>query len=96
MIMKTFNVIMDVKIPEGKYEEVESWGSSPKEYIISVIKDHAQERGMIVNIVAEEVDHPLMTRLSENRDAIMRQDALNDLEEEVLNAKMCIGGTCED
>ena len=45
--MKRFSVIIEVEIDEKKYNEVESWGVEPSDYVCSVIADHAKDRGFL-------------------------------------------------
>jgi len=94
-----FNAIIDIKLDKGTYDEILSWQEEvhPVNYIESIIKDHAQEKGLIVNIDVVESDHAMTDRLNEKREVMMKEDAMNELEDEIIkNNKFCIGGNCED
>jgi len=39
----------------------------------------------------------MIDRLNEKRELMMKEDAMNELEDEIIkNNKFCIGGNCED
>ena len=99
MKYKRFNAILDIKLDEETYNKVESWQeeTKPVDYIKSIIKDHAQDRGLLVQIDVIESDHAMIDRLDEKRELMMKEDAMNELEDEIIkNSKFCIGGNCED
>ena len=52
MKYKRFNAILDIKLDEETYNKVESWQeeTKPVDYIKSIIKDHAQDRGLLIQI----------------------------------------------
>lgn len=96
--MKTYSAVIEIKMSEDKIKEIESWGEdiTPITYIDSVIGDHAKDRGLIVKMEITEVDTPMFNRLTETQIHLSNQDALEDLEEEILSGKACINGNCED
>ena len=99
MKYKRFNAILDIKLDEETYNKVESWQeeTKPVDYIKSIIKDHAQDRGLLIQIDVIEGDHAMIDRLDEKRELMMKEDAMNELEDEIIkNSKFCIGGNCED
>ena len=99
MKYKRFNAILDIKLDEKTYNKVESWQeeTKPVDYIKSIIKDHAQDRGLLIQIDVIESDHAMIDRLDEKRELMMKEDAMNELEDEIIkNSKFCIGGNCED
>ncbi len=99
MKYKRFNAILDIKLDEETYNKVESWQeeTKPVDYIKSIIKDHAQDRGLLIQIDVIESDHAMIDRLDEKRELMMKEDAMNELEDEIIkNSKFCIGGNCED
>lgn len=95
---KRFSVIIDVKLDNEKYEKVSNWeGIEPVDFVKSVIADHARDRGLLLQIDVCESDNPLVDRLMETREKIMKDDAFKELEDEIIsNSKFCIGGNCED
>jgi len=57
MKYKRFNAILDIKLDEETYNKVEGWREetklddiSPVDYIKSIIKDHAQDRGLLIQV----------------------------------------------
>ena len=48
MTLKKFSVLIEVELDQKKYDEVESWGISPSDYVASIISDHARDRGLII------------------------------------------------
>ncbi len=96
MMIKKFSVIIDVELDQKKYNEVESWGISPSDYVNSIITDHGRDRGLIMKTSVTEVEHSLYKRLTIASDDFIGKDAIADIEEAVLKNKMCIGGNCED
>ena len=99
MKYKRFHAILDIKLDEETYNKVESWQeeTKPVDYIKSIIKDHAQDRGLLIQIDVIESDHAMIDRLDEKRELMMKEDAMNELEDEIIkNSKFCIGGNCED
>jgi len=104
MKYKRFNAILDIKLDEETYNKVEGWREetklddiSPVDYIKSIIKDHAQDRGLLIQADVVESDHAMIDRLNEKRELMMKEDAMNELEDEIIkNNKFCIGGNCED
>ena len=96
MMLKKFSVIIEVELDQKKYDEVESWGVAPSDYIASIISDHERDRGLILKTSVTEIEHSLYKRLCVASDDFIGKDAIADIEEAVLKNKMCIGGNCED
>ena len=73
MKYKRFNAILDIKLDEETYNKVESWQeeTKPVDYIKSIIKDHAQDRGLLIQIDVIESDHAMIDRLDEKRELMM-------------------------
>ena len=96
MDVKPFTVVMEVLIPEGKVKEVESWNENItiEDYVESVVKDHVQDRGMICKLAVVERD--LYKDVKEYAHEVANHKAVIALEQEILESKMCIGGSCED
>lgn len=95
---KRFSVVIDVRLDDSKYDKVSQWeGIEPTDFVRSVIQDHAQDRGLLVDIDVTESDSPMVDKLKEKRAELMREDALNDIEAEIMaNNINCVGGNCED
>ena len=95
---KRFNVIIDVRLDDVKYKKVSEWeGIEPTDFVRSVIQDHAQDRGLLVDINVVESDHPILPKLVDKRDEIIKEDALTDIENEIMaNNINCGGGNCDD
>ena len=95
---KRFSVVIDVRLDDSKYNKVSQWeGIEPTDFVRSVIQDHAQDRGLLVDIDVTESDSPMVDKLKEKRSELMREDALNDIEAEIMaNNINCVGGNCED
>ena len=96
--MKTikFSVVASITIDEDKLRMIGSLGGeiTPETYIESVIKDHVQDRGMLININVLEGD--IYKDVKEYQHTLINHKAVEELEQEILDAKMCINGTCED
>ena len=94
--MKRFSVIIEVEIDEKKYNEVESWGVEPSDYVCSVIADHAKDRGFIIKTSVTEVERSLYSRLRVVADDFIGKDAIEDIEKAALANARCLNGKCED
>jgi len=96
MEMKAFTIVSEVLVPVGKVKEVESWTESItiEDYIESVIKDHVQDRGMLCKVAVVEGD--LYKEVKEYAHVTANHKAVIELEKEILEAKQCINGSCED
>ena len=96
MEMKAFTIVSEVLVPVGKVKEVESWAETItiEDYIESVIKDHVQDRGMLCKVAVVEGD--LYKDVKEYAHVTANHKAVAELEKEILEAKQCINGSCED
>ena len=96
MEMKAFTIVSEVLVPVGKVKEVESWAETItiEDYIESVIKDHVQDRGMLCKVAVVEGD--LYKEVKEYAHVTANHKAVIELEKEILEAKQCINGSCED
>jgi len=93
--MKRFLVLAEVEIDEKKYNEVESWGVEPSDWITSVLADHGRDRGMLIKMRCMETDYHLLDDVSRSADAIAKNKAFDELEEVMLTNNMCPSGNCE-
>jgi hypothetical protein len=96
MEVKAFTIVSEVLVPVGKVKEVESWTESItiEDYIESVIKDHVQDRGMLCKVAVVEGD--LYKEVKEYAHVTANHKAVAELEKEILEAKNCANGICED
>ena len=96
MEVKAFTIVAEVLVPEGKVKEVESWNENItiEDFIESVIKDHVQDRGMLCKVAVVEGD--LYKDVKEYAHVTANHKAVIELEKEILEAKQCINGVCED
>lgn len=91
-----FSVVANITLDEDKLRMIGSLGGdiTPETYIESVIKDHVQDRGMMININVLEGD--IYKDVKEYQHTLINHKAVLELEQEILDSKMCINGTCED
>jgi hypothetical protein len=94
--MKKFFVMMEVHVDEAKYNEVNSWGVNPTDYVKTMLTDTARDRGLVIRPMVVETQSRLFDYLGEIIEKKMRDDAIAELEEEILAGKACINGNCED
>jgi hypothetical protein len=97
MEVKAFTIVSEVLVPEGKIKEVESWNENItiEDFIQSVIKDHVQDRGMLCKVAVVEGD--LYNEVKEYAHVtVLNNKAVEELEKEILEAKNCANGICED
>ena len=91
-----FLAIVEVSIPKAKLDEIESWGEdiTGETYVASVIKDHVKDKGLLCKI--EVIEGEIYSEVKEYAYEVINNKAVEELEKEILEAKNCIGGTCED
>jgi len=91
-----FTVVAEVSIPKAKLKEIESWGEdiTGEMYIGSVIKDHVQDKGLLCKL--DVIEGEVYNEVKEYAYEVLNHKAVEELEKEILEAKQCIGGTCED
>ena len=96
--MKKYSVVIEIDMPDEKANEIEKWGEdiTPVTYINSIIADHVRDRGLQIKLDTTEVVKPIFVRLTETQSYLAQQDAMEDLEDEILSGKACINGNCED
>ena len=96
--MRLFSVILEVQMPEEKAKEIESWNEDMEvsDFVDSVIKDHARDRGLVIKGGTISVSRSIVSQLTEYQADIINHDNLDDLEEEILSGKACVNGNCED
>jgi len=91
-----FSVVAHVTLDEDKLRMIGSLGGdiTPETYIESVIKDHVQDRGMMISINVLEGD--IYKDVREYQHTLINHIAVEELEREILEAKACVNGNCED
>ena len=93
--MKKFIYIAEVRLDEKRCDEVESWGLLAEDFIDSVLTDHGRDRGFIMKTHAIETDHSKYDLAINTVFDSIREDATEELENEILTNRMCLGGNCE-
>jgi len=95
MKVKPLTVVVEVLVPEGMAQSIESWNEdiSVESHVASIIKDQVQERGYFCK--AEAFSVVAYDELCQTTLRFIENNALADIEDEILN-KACIGGNCED
>jgi hypothetical protein len=88
--------VVELGVPEGKIKEVESWTENITidDYLASIISDHVQDRGVLCKTAI--VEGELYKDVKEYAHVVANNKAVAELEAEILDAKACIGGSCED
>jgi uncharacterized ParB-like nuclease family protein len=91
-----FTVVAEIGIPKAKLNDIESWGEdiTGETYIASVIKDHVADKGLLCKL--DVIEGEVYGEVKEYAYEVINYKAVEELEKEILEAKMCIGGTCED
>ncbi len=91
-----FLAIVEVSIPKAKLDEIESWGEdiTGETYVASVIKDHVKDKGLLCKI--EVIEGEIYSEVKEYAYEVINNKAVEELEKEILEAKQCMNGTCED
>ena len=91
-----FTVVAEVSIPKAKLKDIESWNEeiTGETYIASVIKDHVQDKGLLCKL--DVIEGEVYNEAKEYAYEVLNHKAVEELEKEILEAKQCIGGTCED
>jgi hypothetical protein len=84
--VKKYTLVVEVGVPENIPKDVEN--------LIFNIKHHCQGDGMVVRWELHELD--AFDKLNAEAINISKNQALIELEEEILNSKMCLNGNCED
>ena len=91
-----FTVVAEVGIPKAKLKDIESWNEeiTGETYISSIIKDHVQDKGLLCKL--DVIEGEVYSEVKEYAYEVLNHKAVEELEKEILEAKQCIGGTCED
>jgi hypothetical protein len=96
MEMVKFLSVVEVSMPKDKLIEIESWGEdiTGETYIASVIKDHVADKGLLCKI--DVIEGQIYNEVKEYAYEVLNNKAVEELEREILEAKNCANGICED
>jgi NAD-dependent DNA ligase len=91
-----FTVIAEVGIPKAKLNDIESWGEdiTGETYIASVIQDHVADKGLLCKL--DVIEGEVYSEVKEYAYEVLNNKAVEELEREILEAKNCANGICED
>ena len=91
-----FTVIAEVSIPKAKLNDIESWNEdiTGETYIASVIKDHVADKGLLCKL--DVIEGEVYSEVKEYAYEVLNHKAVEELEKEILEAKNCANGICED
>jgi hypothetical protein len=91
-----FLAVVEVTMPKEKLTEIESWGEdiTGETYIQSIIKDHVSDKGLLCKLDVIEGD--ILLEVREYAYEVLNNKAVEELEREILEAKNCANGICED
>jgi len=89
-----FNAVVEISVDEEFIKPYDN-GEIPYEQALSaIINDALNKRGN--SSKTKVYRHNMFERLNENAEDYLIRDAKEEIENEILNSKMCIGGSCED
>lgn len=91
-----FLAVVEVSMDKGRVKEIESWGEdiTPEMHIGSIIKDHVQDKGLLCKL--DVIEGQIYNEVKEYAYQVLNHKAVEELEQEILESKMCINGSCED
>lgn len=91
-----FTVIAEIGIPKAKLNDIESWNEdiTGETYIASVIKDHVADKGLLCKL--DVIEGEVYSEVKEYAYEVLNNKAVEELEKEILEAKNCANGICED
>lgn len=93
--MRKFLYVAEVKIDEEKYQEVLGWGINPADFVNSVLTDHGKDRKLMMQTAVYETVESIYEEVTDKAEDLIEAFLIEDLELEILNNRMCIGGNCE-
>jgi hypothetical protein len=93
--MRKFLYVAEVKIDEARYQEVLGWGIDPTKFIDSVLSDHGRDRGLLMETATYETVESIFDPITDEAEELIENFLMEDLEFEILNNRMCLGGNCE-
>jgi hypothetical protein len=86
--------VVELGLSEDKAKELDNWEVTPEDFLASIISDHVQDRGVLCKTAIVEGD--LYKDVKEYAHVVANNKAVEELEAEILDARACIGGSCED
>jgi hypothetical protein len=89
-----FSVIAEVVVKDDVVRSYDGLDFEFKDALATFISSTLREKGYGTHIKVYE--HDLFGRLSDNAEDYIIRDAQEEIENEILNSKMCVGGNCED
>ena len=91
-----FLAIVEVRMPKEKLTEIESWGEdiTGETYVASVIKDHVKDKGLLCKL--DVIEGEIYSEVKEYAYEVINNKAVEELEREILEARNCANGICED
>jgi hypothetical protein len=91
-----FLAVVEIGMDKNRVKEIESWGEdiTPEMHIESIIKDHVQDKGLLCKL--DVIEGGIYSEVKEYAYEVLNNKAVEELEKEILEAKQCINGTCED
>jgi hypothetical protein len=93
---KKYLAVVEVGVHESRLKELEEWKVEPEDYVKTQIGEHLKDRGMMVRSLVIEAFPDAFESVNMKVMQLEGQAIMADLEEEILNTKMCVGGNCED
>jgi len=89
-----FNIVVEVSVDKNVVDEYDKIGSAYEDTLSAIIQDSFKRN--IYTTRTKVYRHNMYERLNENAEDYILRDAQEEIENEILNSKMCIGGSCED
>ena len=91
-----FLAVVEVTMPKEKLTEIESWGEdiTGETYIQSIIKDHVSDKGLLCKL--DVIEGEIYSEVKEYAYEVINNKAVEELEREILEARNCANGICED
>lgn len=89
-----FNLIAEVLVDSSVVKSYEGLDLDFKDALSLFISNTLREKGYGTRIKVYQ--HNMYERLNENAEDYILRDAQEEIENEILNSKMCVGGSCED
>lgn len=96
MSIKTtkYLAVVELSLSEDKIRELETWEVLPEDFLSSIISDHVQDRGVLCKTAI--IEGNLYSDVKEYAHTVANNKAVEELEAEILEAKACVGGNCDD
>ena len=89
-----YNLIAEVLVDDSVIRSYEGLDLDFKDALGLFISNTLRQKGYGTRIKVYQ--HHMYERLNENAEDYILRDAQEEIENEILNSKMCVGGSCED